>query len=66
MIADLGVRGVRIPQGRILFNVRMADTDAASYVNCPVPAVLTSAEEKKHKYFSAAELHLAFFTSFVV
>ena len=38
LIADLGVRGV--PQGEALFDVRVADTDATSYVNRPVSAVL--------------------------
>ena len=47
LIADLGVRGVWIPQGEALFDVRVVDTDAASYVNCSVSAVLASAEEEK-------------------
>jgi len=59
------VRGVWIPQA--LFNVRVADTDAASYVNRSVSAVLaTDEEEKKCKYSSAAELRHTFFTPFVV
>ena len=66
MNADLGVREVWIPQGEALFDVRVADTDAASYVNHPVSVVLASAEEKKHKYLSAAELRHAFFTPFAV
>jgi len=50
-----------------LFNVRVADTDAASYVNCSVSAVLATAEEeKKHKYLSAAELCIVFSTLFAV
>ena len=44
----------------------MADTDAASFVNCSVSAVLASAEEEqKCKYLFAAELYHASFTSFV-
>ena len=67
LIADLGVRGVWIPQGEALFDVRVVDTDAASYVNRSVSAVLASAEEeKKRKYLSAAELRHASFTPFVV
>ena len=67
LIADLGVRGVWIPQAEALFDVRVADTDAASYVNRSVSAVLATAEEeKKRKYLSAAELHHASFTPFVV
>jgi len=46
---------VWIPQVEALFDVRVANTDAASYVNCSVSAVLATAEEeKKHKYLSAA------------
>ena len=60
LIADLGVRGVWIPQGEALFDVRVVDTDAASYVNRSVSTVLASAEEeKKRKYLSAAELRHA-------
>ena len=60
LIADLGVGGVWIPQGEALFDVRVVDTDAASYVNHSVSAVLASAEEeKKWKYLSAAELRHA-------
>ena len=66
LIADLGVRGVWIPQGEALFDVRVVDTDAASHVNHSVSAVLVSAEEaKKRKYLSAAELRYASFTPFV-
>ena len=65
LIADLGVRGVWIPQGEALFDVRVVDTDAASYVNRSVSTVLASAEEeKKRKYLSAAELRHASFTPF--
>ena len=67
LIADLGVRGVWIPQGEALFDVRVVDTDAASYVNHSVSTVLASAEEeKKLKYLSAAEFRNASFTPFVM
>ena len=67
LIADLGVRGVWIPQAEALFDVRVTDTDAASYVNRSVSAVLATAEEeKKRKYLSASELRHASFTPFVV
>jgi len=67
LIADLGVRGVWIPQAEALFDVRVTDTDAASYVNRSVSVVLATAEEeKKHKYLSAAESRHASFTPFVV
>ena len=34
LIADLGVRGVWIPQAEALFDVTVVDVDASSYVNC--------------------------------
>jgi len=41
----------------VFFNVRVADTDTASYVNHSMSAILATAEEeKKLKYLSAAEL----------
>jgi len=67
LIVDLGVRGIWIPQVKALFNIRVADTDAASYVNHSVSAVLATAEEeKKRKHLSAVELRHASFTPFVV
>ena len=44
----------------------MTDTDAASCIGQSVSTVLASAEEKKWKYMSAAELHHAILTPFVV
>ena len=67
LITDLGVRGVWTPQAEVLFDVRVTDTDASSYVNRSVAAVLASAEEeKKRKYLFAAESRRASFTSFIV
>ena len=67
LIADLGVRGVWTPQAEALFDVRVTDMDASSYVNRSVAAVLASAEEeKKHKYLSAAESWRTSFTPFVI
>ena len=43
----------------------MADTDAVSYVNHSVSAVLTSAEEKKCNNLSAAEMHHASFATWL-
>ena len=64
---SLTAGGIWTPQGETLFDVRVAGTDAASYVNRPVSAVLVSGEEeKKHEYLSAAELHQTSFTLFVV
>ena len=66
LIADCGVRGIRFPQGTLnmaLFDIRVADTDAVSYFNHSVPAVLPSAENsKKCKSLSCAELHHSSFT----
>ena len=45
LIADLGVRGVKVPQAEALFDARVCtDTDAHSYFSHSVAAVLTSAE----------------------
>ena len=50
-----------------LLDVRVVDTDAQSYTNRLVSAVLSSAElEKKNKYTAAAESRRASFTPFVV
>ena len=50
-----------------LLDVRVIDTDAQSYTNRLVSAVLSSAElEKKNKYTAAAESRRASFTPFVV
>ena len=66
-IADLVVRGVWIPQAEALFDVRVTDYDAASYVDHPVSTVLATAEEeKKRKYLPAAQLRHASFTPFIV
>ena len=49
-----------------LFDVRVVDTDAKSYVQCNVEAVLSSAEHmKKMKYVDAVEARHATFTPFV-
>ena len=56
LIADLGVRGVWQPQVEALFDVRVTDTDAPSYVAKSVSSVLAAAEEeKKGKYGAAVE-----------
>ena len=49
LIADLGVRGVWILQAEALIDVRVTDSDASSYVDRPVSAVLATAEEEKRK-----------------
>ena len=67
LVADLGVRGVWQPQAEALFDVRVVDTDAQSYVQRAVSAVLASAErEKKRKYSQAIEARHASFFPFVL
>ena len=54
LIADLGTRGVWEPQAMALFDIRVVDTDAKSYLSHSPVAVLASAEaEKKRKYCDA-------------
>ena len=56
LIADLGIRGVWLPQ-----------IDALSYLSCSVASVLTSAEEEKEQeYVTVAEACHASFSPFVV
>ena len=44
LIADLRVRGVWEPQVDAIFDVRVVDTDAPSYLSRPPQVVLQSAE----------------------
>ena len=54
LVADLGVRGVWLPQAEALFDIRVVDTDAQSYGSRTPREVLKSAEkEKKAKYGEA-------------
>ena len=69
VVADLGVRGIWQTQTEALFNIRVFDTDARSYVSrsVHVQSVLELAErEKKKKYHEAAVSRHASFTPFVV
>ena len=63
LIADLCVRGVWLPQAEALFDIRVVDTDAQSYL-CHAPSrVLLNAEvEKKNKYAEACAARRAHFT----
>ena len=56
------MRGVWQTQATALFDVRVIDTDAKSYVNCTPQSILEKAEkEKKSKYLSACEeKHVSF------
>ena len=63
LVADLSVRS----QTTTFFDVRVVDSDASSYVQRDVNAVLSSIEQlKKQKYSQAAECVHASFTPFVV
>ena len=62
LAVDLRIRGAWIPQAESLFDVQVTNTNAASSVGQFVSAVLSSAEEKKCKYLSAAELRHAFYS----
>ena len=63
LIADFSARGVWQPQATALFDVRVIDTDAPSYVNESPDTVLMWAErEKKLKYGRACEDKHATFT----
>ena len=63
LIADLGVRGVWSPQSEALFDIRVIDTDAQSYLSQPPDVILFRAEaEKKQKYSVAATTRRAHFT----
>ena len=46
LIADLGIRGFWQPQTEALFDIRVVDTDAPSYVKHTVEAVLQIAEQE--------------------
>ena len=62
LVADLCIRGVRIPQAEVLFDIHMVDTDAQSYYDCSPMAVLSSAEcNKKQKYSQACHNRRATF-----
>ena len=64
LVADLGVRGLWAAQTEALFDIRVMDTDAQSYISRTVDSVLLSAENEK-KYLDAVEAGHASFTPFV-
>ena len=67
LIADLGIGGIWQPQTEALFDIRVVDTDAPSYIKRTVEAVLQTAEqEKKKKYLEAVQTRRATFSPFVV
>lgn len=63
LIADFSARGVWQPQVTALFDVRVIDTDAPSYINkSPINVLKTAEREKKMKYGRACEDRHASFT----
>jgi len=62
LIADLCIHGAWESQTKVLFDIRVVDTDAQSYRACRPHDVLSSAEdEKKHKYLqSCLDQHATF------
>ena len=54
LVADLSVRGVWLPQAEALFDVRIVDTDAQSYLTHTPKSVLFGAEIEKKRKCSAA------------
>jgi hypothetical protein len=65
--ADLTIRGLREPQEVAFLDVRVVDSDAASYVSHPAMHALTSAEDEKiRKYHDACESQGGSFTPFIM
>ena len=66
LVCDLAVRGVWNPQTQVMFDFKIVNTDAYSYVNRPVRAVLESAAAmKRSKHKEACADRRADFTPFV-
>ena len=63
LIADLCVRGVWLLQAEALFDIRIIDTDAQSYLGrFPTQVISVAEKEKKSKYLDAAAARCAHFT----
>ena len=62
LVADIAIRGVWQRQATALFDVRVIDTDARSYLHRPPQSIIATAErEKKRKYSMAcAAKHVSF------
>ena len=62
LVADIKARGVWQPQATALFDIRVIDSDAPSYLNISPQQVLKIAErDKKNKYSAACEKRYANF-----
>ena len=67
LIADQSVQGVWQPQAEALFDTRVVDTDAQSYVGrSPTEVLITAEKEKKAKYAEAWLERRALFTPLCV
>ena len=66
LITDLCVRGVWEPQTEALFDIRVVNTDARSYLAHSPRDVLCTAEGEKHKYLQACQNRRATFTPLCV
>ena len=53
LVSDLSVRSVWVPQSEALFDVRIIDTYAWSYLDRPPLDVLSATESEKKKYHQA-------------
>lgn len=58
LIGDISARGVWQPQATAVFDIRVIDSDAPSYLSKPVESVLTTAEREKLKYNAAVSLDI--------
>jgi len=47
LVADLGIRGVWSPQSKVLFDIRVCNTDTQSYLNHTPASILLRAECEK-------------------
>ena len=54
LVADVGIRGVWQPQATAMFDIRVIDSDAPSYLEKSPQTVLKSAENEKKTKYSAA------------
>ena len=67
LVADIKARGVWQPQTTAIFDIRVIDSDAPSYLNISPQQVLKIAErDKKNKYSAACEKQHATFTTLCI
>ena len=67
LIADLSIRGVWLPQVKALFDKRVVDTEAQSYLSkSPMDVLTLAGKEKRTKYSAACEERMDIFTPLCV